>query len=374
METRLVTLAIHTYRYAVELRRRLKENGIEAALHNVDFGDSKEVFSGVRVRIAVSDLPKALRIVESEAERESASNVFKLTGTGSNLLVPVDFSPRSDKAVETGFDLAERLGLSPVLLHAMVSPYFQGDLPMDDVISDMENIDEAIMDRAIDREAVRLMENLKQRIHRRIAAGSLPDVKFTTEIREGVPEEVILQYARQTPPAFIVMATRGISRRSEELIGSVTAEVVDSARVPIFVVPENYAMPPVSDIQRVAFFCNLDQQDILAMDIFQRMFNYPNPQIFLVPVNERASGGNIGARINTLETYFRNNYPASRFTSVPVELKNLRPEFEDMVRRDDVQLIVVPNKKRNIFTRLFNPSVAHRLLFEKDIPMIVLPA
>ena len=34
---------------------------------------------------------------------------------------------------------------------------------------------------------------------------------------------------------------------------------------------------------------------------------------------------------------------------------------------------IIPNKKKNIFARLFNPSVAHKILFLTDTPMLVVP-
>ena len=38
-----------------------------------------------------------------------------------------------------------------------------------------------------------------------------------------------------------------------------------------------------------------------------------------------------------------------------------------------IDLIIVPNKKSSAFSRFFRPTLAHRILFEKDIPLLVLP-
>ena len=35
--------------------------------------------------------------------------------------------------------------------------------------------------------------------------------------------------------------------------------------------------------------------------------------------------------------------------------------------------IIIPNRKRNIFARLFNPSLAHKMLFLSDTPLLVIP-
>ncbi len=366
-----ITLAIHTYRYAVELKRRLADAGIEATLQNIA-PDNPEIYPGVRVRIPLEQLSKALRIVETAADNSMSATAMKLNGIDDKLLIPVDFSDNSNLAIEVGFDLAQRLDLHPVLLNAFITSYFSGVINVNSNIENVDTLPNAEPDITLDKEARGLMEQLKNRINKRMSEGTLPNLKFSCEIREGIPEEVILQYSRVTPPAFIIMATRSADRRSEELVGSVTAEVLDSTRVPLFIVPENHKPPRIKDIDRVIFFCNLEQHDILTMDFFQRIFSYPSPEIILVPVNERA-GDAVKSRIATLEEYFRNNYPSTHFTSYVLELKSFRAQFEQLVLSKDIQLIVVPNKRRNIFTRLFNPSIAHKILFEKDIPMIVLP-
>ncbi len=65
---------------------------------------------------------------------------------------------------------------------------------------------------------------------------------------------------------MVVMGTRGADKKEAELIGSVTAEVLDACRVPAFTVPDNADTALFSKMRHVAFFCNLDQEDILALD------------------------------------------------------------------------------------------------------------
>ncbi len=43
------------------------------------------------------------------------------------------------------------------------------------------------------------------------------------------------------------------------------------------------------------------------------------------------------------------------------------------LEQDNPDLIVVPNRKKNMLLRFFNPGLAHRILFHTDIPMMVIP-
>ena len=66
MEEKLVTLAILTYSKAQILKNVLENEGIEACIHNVNL-IQPVISSGVRIRIRESDLPRALKIIESSA-------------------------------------------------------------------------------------------------------------------------------------------------------------------------------------------------------------------------------------------------------------------------------------------------------------------
>ncbi len=372
-EDRFITLAIHTYERALALRTFLEAHAIAVRLENVDLGTSS-VNSGVRVRIRKSDLPLALKLVESGDGESISRTVMKMTGVSGNLLIPVDFSQYSMLACRLAFQLARRLDLHPVLLHAFATPYFAGALPYsEDIPGDFsDNISsmEASADMRV--EAEKMMRKFRVRVEDSIVKGDLPDVKFTSCVREGVPEDVILDYCRATPPALVVMATRGREKKEEELIGSVTAEVLDSCRVPVFTVPENCVFDSVESIVRLAYFCNLDQQDIISIDSLMRMFGYPDIRLTLIPVNPRA-GSDIRKKVAALCDYLVSNYPTAKFNTAVFSEKNFRSEFERFEKDSALQMIIVPNKKKNVFSRLFNPGIAHKILFEKDMPLLALP-
>jgi nucleotide-binding universal stress UspA family protein len=38
----------------------------------------------------------------------------------------------------------------------------------------------------------------------------------------------------------------------------------------------------------------------------------------------------------------------------------------------NIDLIVVPNKRKNVFARFFNPGLAHRILTNADLPLLVI--
>jgi nucleotide-binding universal stress UspA family protein len=366
----IITIAIHSPNVAANLKRFLEKKGVNATLEEFyPLEDDHTMFT--KLNIDVADIAKALKILENEADYQLALVQAKLAGMSDILLVPVDFSTYSEMAVAVAFDLAERLSLQPHLLHSLVIPYFKESIPY----TDSHSIDISDAKLAVDfkRKAEDKMNALVSKVNENIRLGNLPDIKFSYEIVEGIPEEMILNYSRQNKPNLIVMATRGSSRRTQELIGSVTAEVLDSCRAPLFIVPENVGMPKIKEVDKVLFFCNLDNQDLSLMEGFQRMFDFPVTDLYMIPLVDSVSSSALN-KLDTLENYFRDIYHSTTFSSVVIpNNKSFDAEFDKFLAEKNIQLLVVPNKKRNVFARLFNPSMAHKLFFEKDLPMLALP-
>lgn len=374
---RFITLAIHTYPHAVTLKKILESHGVTVKFENLVISGAG-IASGVRVKILETDLPLALKITESSGSFPSAKLEMKMAGSYATVLIPVDFSPDSLRACKAGFEIARKLSLHPVLLHAYVTPYFNGNIAYGDSLSgglspidggEMEAIEEE-MD--MQKESNRMMSVFRKKLDVALQDAGLGDIDYSVNISEGIPEEVILEYCRLTPPGLVVMSTRGVDKKGEQLIGSVTAEVLDSCRVPVFTIPDNFNFTSVDSLKKLVYFCNLDQQDILSVDSLMRMLEYPDVDVTLIPVNERAGNG-IKDKVNMLCEYFNKNYPMARFTTEVFPVKTFREDFENYDRQAGIQLLIVPNKKKNVFSRLFNPGIAHKLLFERDTPLLALP-
>lgn len=358
---RLITVAIHTYAKALILKTMLENEGIAVVINNVNL-IQPVVSSGVRVRIHESNLPLALKIIEqmSQDEVEVIEDKNK-----PHVLIPVDFSDYSKKACRIGFDFAKQINGRVILLHSyMAMPYTLAMMPFTDDDYDAKNVME---------NAHRKMNEFERMIKNEIAKGELSGVKFSCRVEEGVPEVSIMECAEKENVALIVMGTRGKSKKEAELIGSVTAEVFDAAKFPVFSVPERMDSYKITDIKNVAFFSNLIQQDLISFDVFARLFSGKNLSITIIPIEEQKKDEKSHKYLDYLLQYCENTYKDFDFKIEQMSNDNYLDDFETYVRKGDIDLILIPNKKRNIFSRLFSPSVAHRMVFHSDIPLLVVP-
>ncbi len=366
---RFITLAIHTYSKALPIKNLLENEGIEVELHNVNLDDPK-VAPGVRIRIKESDLPLALRLVENreifDGSIEADSELRR------EVLLPVDFSDHSLNAARMAFIVARKLEADVMLLHSIIPTATANTFQLSDtykyeIPADLEASRKELSD------AGKMMDCFSERLKGMIKSGEIPAARFRTKVLEGVPEEVILQYSRDKAPIMIVMGTRAADKKQSELIGSVTAEVLDSCRVPVFTIPEDSDTTLLSRPRKVAFFCNGDQQDILALDSLNRLFPGTGIEVKLIRIPSRRERKEVAADNNEISDrvlapligYCREHYPDITFTAASIKL--------DQRAASDIDLICVPNKKRNLFARVFNPSIAHKILFRADVPMVVIP-
>ena len=363
---KLITIAIHTYEKAVILKTLLEREGIETVIHNVNL-IQPVISSGVRVRIHERDLPMALRIIESAGGIDGT--VEKAVAETSSVLIPVDFSDYSMKACAIGFDFAYRNGYEVVLLYSYLNAAYSDIMPFSS--DEYEATDFVSDDATVEKVSGDKMDRFVARIREKIDNGELRDVKFSTVVVEGIPETAILNYSKEIEPKMIVMGTRG--KNKKELIGSVTAEVLDAGKFPVLTVPENLGLRSVDRVRNVAFFSSLRQQDMLSLDIFARMFGDIPLNVTILPVIDRKNADNFEDAVKALVEYCRAHYSRYHFSCKKIVEKNFVAEFDEYAQKAQIDLIFIPNKKKNIFARLFNPSMAHKMIFLTDTPMLVVP-
>lgn len=371
MEEKLVTLAILTYAKAQILKNVLENEGIDTYIHNVN-QIQPVVSSGVRVRIKESDLPRALKITESSAwlsEEVVGEKTPKIVKESNSVIIPVDFSNYSMKACEFGFNFAQSIGADVVLLHVYFTPIYATSLPYGDVfnyqLSDEENVRNILQKVHADLNA------LSDKVKEKVASGEFPNVKYTCVLREGIPEEEILRYAKECHPKIIVMGTRGKNQKDIDLIGSVTAEVIERSRVPVLAIPENTSFKQFTEVRHIAFITNFDQRDLIAFDSLinsLRSFHFSVSLIHLADVKDTWNE----IKLAGIKEYFQKQYPNLEIQYNVVKNDDFLNSLEEYIKTNDIDVIALTSYKRNIFSRLFNPGIARKMIFHSDTPLLVI--
>ncbi|MDE5786314.1 MAG: hypothetical protein K2H98_07260, partial [Duncaniella sp.] len=129
----------------------------------------------------------------------------------------------------------------------------------------------------------------------------------------------------------------------------------------------------LNSISEVILISSLDQEDILALDALYRLYPMSNFTVTLLSLPSKKHPGNIHPAEDSLLNYCRRHYEGYTFRTDAVHGDRIAEEYQRLHHSIHPNLVVVPNRKKNIFARLFNPGLAHKLLFLSDVPMIVIP-
>ncbi|WP_068787300.1 universal stress protein [Paenibacillus phocaensis] len=140
----------------------------------------------------------------------------------NKILTAYDGSKAANKALDKAIELCKSApGAKLEVLHVYDFPRFyvaEGFAPVP-----------SSMNKDFYELAERTAEEAKSRL---AAAGLEPNVKMD----QGAPAETILEYAQTTGADLIVIGSRGLGGIREFVLGSVSHNVVQHARIPVLVV------------------------------------------------------------------------------------------------------------------------------------------
>ena len=369
-DDKLLTVAIHTYEKAHILKTILESEGIESVIHGINLIEPS-VPGSVRVRIKERDLQKALRVIE---QVDFTSKVFEEEDepevSNKEILVPVDFSDYTLLTCEFGFKLAKDLNCNVKLMHAFFTPFYPAAVPFSDAFTLPATDKDLYQD--VRKKTEKDMKALHIKIDEYISNGYFPDVSYTSILTEGLPEEEIISYSKKMKPAAIVMGTKGKNAKELDLIGSVTAEVMDGCKTPIFAVPEDAKVRNISEINRLVFLTNFQEREFKAFDIMMK-FLKPYPiKLFLAHIAKKDDVWN-EIKLQGLQKYLSEEYPhlETEYRLID-QVDNLEESLELFVKDNNIDMISLSSSRRNIFARMFNPGIARRMLFHSNTPILVI--
>lgn len=265
-----------------------------------------------------------------------------------NILIPFDMSETAFKAVKVGFNLAYKIGKEIVFLH---------------VLQDNKG--------GFDPE---LIKNTIEKLN------PVPNkVSYRIVVKKGVPEVKIAQYAEKYDAFLIVMSTRTNEKKIQDLIGSVTSEVMRITEKPVLAIPESFSSDDITTLNKIAYASSLkSMHDLEHIDLLSTIFPIDNKSLNIIhSVKENENITTDGQYVNTLVEA----YPSVNISSKALvydDQSSASTAISEYITNSDVELIVIKKHHRRAFLPLISTQFALKVLFrsereEKNIPIIQLP-
>lgn len=363
MEEKLITIALLPYSQAEILRSRLESEGIECSLENVNLIQGA-VATGVRVTIHEKDLRKAYPILDHLLGKEEEMAIK----TENTVLVPIDFSNYSFKAALMAFEITRKLKSRIIFYHVVPQPDFF-TIPYSDVVAFDSGLYEHMKER--EEQANENFQAFLAKLTNYIGSKKWEEVESDHMIKMGYPEDDILYFTEKHPPRLIVMGIKGPSEAHQEIMGSTTAGVIYKSKVPVLVIPEKAQLLNLAALKKVVYATNFDEKDLISIEKLLGLLKPFNAKVYCLHVGNNDVKEWTEARLESMSVMLKKKYPDAQIECVMIHGTDILTELENYIEENDIDILSLTTHKRNMITRIFNPSIARKMVFHVKTPLLV---
>lgn len=275
----------------------------------------------------------------------------------NKILVPVDFSPCSINALKIAVDIAKSQRAGIEVVNAFHMPAY----PHADVVA-ADTIVQPILHEYEDQVEEQFDKLL-------IQVPGLKDVQFDTRKFVSPTKDAIYTCVERDDIDLIVMGTKGSHDRLEKLVGTVSANVINSAKVPVLMIPEN-----IQDfkIKLIGFAADLQKiEDIKKLRILVLLAKLTQAQIKIFHISTDIYDG-------TIEENARERMKlVESFTEVEHSYAWINNEepidgILEFVESHNLDMLAMFPRHHGFWDRLIHGSVTKKVAMKINIPLLTI--
>ena len=367
MSDKRINLTEMNPQLAEQLVEKLKNNNITGdILYPENYKETGKGENLVIVTINREEEVKAKEILQQfNQEHSEVSETVPHYYTINTIMVPVDFSEYSFQIGKLALRLGEKY-------HAKVWLYHVYSTPIMDTMSPegyTTRID--VMMKDIERNARDQMENLYRRLKDEVEAQQYKNVTLDYSLVNGMPEELISSFDEKMDVQLIIIGTHGEGESETSYLGSVAEKIIGKANVPVLAVPIDSEFKGVEYAHSIMYATDFDESDFAALKKLMRIMRPFQPEIHCVHISCEKKRKWDEVKMYGLKEYFRSVYNYERVKVDVIESEDIVQGFDTYVNENKVGLIALNTHKRNILSRIFNPSLTREMITHSQVPLLV---
>jgi nucleotide-binding universal stress UspA family protein len=271
------------------------------------------------------------------------------------IFVPTDFSPNADTAMSYATAIASKLRSKLVLFHSVKMPV----VVMNETMLPVN--DEMLM-----KDSDAQLNKMKREIREK----QIP-VEIEIASSMGFAVDEILNQCSTGKSDLIVMGTKGAHGLAELVVGSNTAEVIAKANCPVLAVPQD---AHIKGINKILFATNYADNDFQSIFLLTEIFKPWNPEIIIVHMEDHGNERAENRHFERFKEQVVTSIAYDKFYFNLLDGKHTEDAVSDFAVANNVDIISVSSRKRNLFEKLTGRSVSKRLAYHTHIPLLAFHA
>jgi nucleotide-binding universal stress UspA family protein len=267
----------------------------------------------------------------------------------NKILIPTDFSPVADNALDYAIELAAK---------------FKSELLLYNVYSMNKRID---YDWDFPKNEQPFIKKIEQRMNftkgKFIEKITQKGLSIKTKIEECHIYSLFNQIPAKHNINLIVMGSKGASGLEKVIFGSVAGTALDLAEVPVLVVPPNHSFHTLEHIVLAIDLNEVATRVLLPLQKLAFTFGAKVTILYVDKGSNKERQKKMDLTLKDVET---------DYLEVPMS-KNINETINEFIEINKSDLLCMVRREKGFFESLFQKSITKDQVYNSSIPFLVLP-
>ena len=259
------------------------------------------------------------------------------------ILVPVDFSATSSKALFYAIELFQAAALEITLLHVYSSN------PTTMALKDIDHV--------IEKDSKRTMNKIVEKVEK-----AYPDISVKSKVIRDHAVSAITSLGNSGAYDFVVMGTKGASGLKEVFLGSISGGVISKTMAPVVVVPAGYSFRPLKEI--VLALSNTPFSDDKILDPLRKLAAVHKSRIKVLHFSEEQT--------HLIEKALADIQDLNPSIEYAFGTGDTNKDLSEYLSINESGMLCLIRGHKGFFERLFKGSVTLKQTFESPVPLLIL--
>lgn len=273
------------------------------------------------------------------------------------LLVPVDFSAATEKAIAYAVVLAKKWQSKLVFVHGYQVAFATYERPpMAPTVNPM--VGTGLSEKELSRE--KLNDFLE-------AFPQLDEIEHEDVVGLGFAVDVIRRTAEAENVDVIVMGTSGASELEGFFIGTNTEKVSRKAPCPVLVIPDDLKSYEINTVCLALDILNDD--NTINLDVLVTLLTSFGAKLRIIHISDKEE---TGFKKEELPAHFKESLNQIQHSIHVFYAGDPQEGIEEFLDKFPIDLIALLHREHGFFERLFRPGIRKKMIFKTKVPLLIL--